>query len=140
MQFPTKQDDRSNACTDNYCIHFYACICAFASDQKLAEEFQYYINLDQTDITNHESQNFEFNVNEADKLIEMDISDLENLSDSTHLLIFRDDTLIQNLQNDQLDIDSINPLLLTGSLDRMRDQDQNLLEDVNIISEVKIFN
>ncbi|KAL8586430.1 hypothetical protein ACOMHN_023045 [Nucella lapillus] len=28
-----------------YCVHFYACICAFASDDKLAEEFAYYINL-----------------------------------------------------------------------------------------------
>ena len=30
------------------CVHFYACICAFASDSKLSEEFSYYINLDQT--------------------------------------------------------------------------------------------
>ncbi|KAL3863632.1 hypothetical protein ACJMK2_005382 [Sinanodonta woodiana] len=28
------------------CVHFYACICAFASDEKLAEEFSFYINLD----------------------------------------------------------------------------------------------
>ncbi|XP_077992498.1 uncharacterized protein C2orf42-like [Glandiceps talaboti] len=28
------------------CVHFYACICAFASDDKLTEEFTYYINLD----------------------------------------------------------------------------------------------
>ncbi|XP_070541568.1 uncharacterized protein C2orf42-like isoform X3 [Ptychodera flava] len=28
------------------CVHFYACICAFASDDKLTEEFSYYINLD----------------------------------------------------------------------------------------------
>jgi len=30
------------------CVHFYACICAFASDPKLSDEFSYYINLDQT--------------------------------------------------------------------------------------------
>ena len=30
------------------CVHFYACVCAFASDDKLAEEFAYYINLDNT--------------------------------------------------------------------------------------------
>ncbi|XP_052828845.1 uncharacterized protein C2orf42 isoform X2 [Octopus bimaculoides] len=30
------------------CVHFYACICAFASDDKLAEEFAYYINIDST--------------------------------------------------------------------------------------------
>lgn len=29
-------------------MHFYACICAFASDEKLAEEFAFYINLDQS--------------------------------------------------------------------------------------------
>jgi len=28
------------------CIHYYACICAFASDQKLRDEFRYYIELD----------------------------------------------------------------------------------------------
>ncbi|PVD30302.1 hypothetical protein C0Q70_09566 [Pomacea canaliculata] len=28
------------------CVHFYACVCAFASDDKLAEEFSYYIHLD----------------------------------------------------------------------------------------------
>ena len=28
------------------CIHFYSCVCAFASDEKLAEEFKYYIQLD----------------------------------------------------------------------------------------------
>ncbi|XP_046548485.1 uncharacterized protein C2orf42-like [Haliotis rubra] len=28
------------------CVHFYACICAFASDDKLAEEFEHYVNLD----------------------------------------------------------------------------------------------
>ncbi|XP_064631260.1 uncharacterized protein C2orf42-like isoform X2 [Lineus longissimus] len=28
------------------CVHFYACICAFASDDKLHDEFGYYINLD----------------------------------------------------------------------------------------------
>ena len=30
------------------CVHFYACICAFASDEKLAEEFSHYINMDQS--------------------------------------------------------------------------------------------
>ncbi|XP_014678533.1 PREDICTED: LOW QUALITY PROTEIN: uncharacterized protein C2orf42-like, partial [Priapulus caudatus] len=30
------------------CVHFYACICAFASDDKLAEEFAFYINLDRS--------------------------------------------------------------------------------------------
>ena len=37
--------------TPKRCVHFYACICAFASDEKLAEEFAYYINLDQFSCT-----------------------------------------------------------------------------------------
>ena len=28
------------------CVHFYACICAFASDEGLAKEFEFYIQLD----------------------------------------------------------------------------------------------
>jgi hypothetical protein len=28
------------------CLHFYACLCAFASDPKLSDEFQPYIGLD----------------------------------------------------------------------------------------------
>lgn len=32
--------------TQKRCVHFYACICAFASDEKLSDEFSYYINLD----------------------------------------------------------------------------------------------
>ncbi|XP_048379022.1 uncharacterized protein C2orf42 homolog [Stegostoma tigrinum] len=28
------------------CIHFYACVCAFASDEKLGKEFSYFINFD----------------------------------------------------------------------------------------------
>lgn len=30
------------------CVHFYACICAFASDDKLIDEFSYYITLDES--------------------------------------------------------------------------------------------
>ncbi|XP_059145182.1 uncharacterized protein C2orf42 homolog isoform X2 [Physella acuta] len=33
------------------CVHFYACICAFASDEKLMEEFSHYINLDQATLS-----------------------------------------------------------------------------------------
>ncbi|GAB6023318.1 hypothetical protein CHUAL_008121 [Chamberlinius hualienensis] len=28
------------------CVHFYACICAFASNEKLAEEFSYYVKME----------------------------------------------------------------------------------------------
>ncbi|XP_063435138.1 uncharacterized protein C2orf42-like isoform X1 [Mytilus trossulus] len=37
------------------CVHFYACICAFASDEKLSEEFSYYINLDSHEEVQQES-------------------------------------------------------------------------------------
>lgn len=30
------------------CVHFYSCVCAFASDEKLQEEFSFYIELDAT--------------------------------------------------------------------------------------------
>merc|ERR1719278_737836 len=29
------------------CVHFYSCLCAFASDAKLSEEFRLYIMMDQ---------------------------------------------------------------------------------------------
>lgn len=68
---------------------------------------------------------------------------MESLSDDTHLLIFRDDSLtVQNLQHDRLDIDSINldPSILTASIvDSIKDSEHHLLDDTNIISEVNIF-
>jgi hypothetical protein len=42
----TNKEDPTFKC----CVHFYACICAFASDPKLSEEFSYYINLDKPPI------------------------------------------------------------------------------------------
>ncbi|XP_014237686.1 uncharacterized protein C2orf42 homolog [Trichogramma pretiosum] len=109
------------------CVHFYACVCAFASDPKLSEEFQYYINLDQLKLNLEESLDFGFSTCEAEKLIEMD---LDSLSDDTHLLIFRDDSLaVQNLPTDRLDIDiNLDAALLAGSIDL---KDNNLLYDVN---------
>ncbi|OXU25333.1 hypothetical protein TSAR_000436 [Trichomalopsis sarcophagae] len=130
-------ENEVDALTATRCVHFYACICAFASDPKLTEEFQYYINLDQSDLILRDSLSFEFSGNDTDKLVEMD---LENLSDDTHLLIFRDDSLtVQNLQHDRLDIDSINldPSILTASMiESIKDSDHHLLDDTNIISEV----
>jgi hypothetical protein len=41
-----KQATNKEDPTFKRCVHFYACICAFASDEKLSEEFAYYINLD----------------------------------------------------------------------------------------------
>ncbi|XP_015119737.1 uncharacterized protein C2orf42 homolog [Diachasma alloeum] len=90
------------------CAHFYACICAFASDPKLSEEFRYYINLDEMELRIEKSLcvPYQFQPLETDKIIGMD---LENLTDDTHLLIFRDDTLtVQSLDGNRLDIDTIN--------------------------------
>lgn len=28
------------------CVHFYACLCAFASDDSLSKEFSYYLNME----------------------------------------------------------------------------------------------
>ncbi|KAF4518043.1 hypothetical protein B566_EDAN009276 [Ephemera danica] len=38
---PMKEDPYARSC-----LHYYACICAFASDDKLSMEFAYYINLE----------------------------------------------------------------------------------------------
>lgn len=51
------------------CVHFYACICAFASDAKLSEEFSYYINLDQTDLSIPKPLTTMLQNNEQDKIV-----------------------------------------------------------------------
>ncbi|RUS91919.1 hypothetical protein EGW08_000321 [Elysia chlorotica] len=38
------------------CVHFYACVCAFASDEKLTEEFGHYINMDQIPLSSEAAQ------------------------------------------------------------------------------------
>ncbi|KFO21114.1 hypothetical protein H920_17467 [Fukomys damarensis] len=45
----TLKSHKSNACKDDTaqrCIHFFACICAFASDETLAQEFSDFLNFD----------------------------------------------------------------------------------------------
>lgn len=51
------------------CVHFYACICAFASDPKLSEEFSYYINLDQTQLSIDKSLEIIPQTEEEDKIV-----------------------------------------------------------------------
>lgn len=51
------------------CVHFYACICAFASDAKLSEEFSYYINMDQNDFSIPKSLTTVLQTNDHDKLV-----------------------------------------------------------------------
>lgn len=55
----------------NRCAHFYACVCAFASDPKLSEEFEYYINLDQSELRIQKSISTTFSTNETDKIVGM---------------------------------------------------------------------
>ncbi|CAH1783819.1 unnamed protein product [Owenia fusiformis] len=45
-QFKVYKTDVTKEECQKRCVHFYACICAFASEEKLAQEFEFYINLD----------------------------------------------------------------------------------------------
>ncbi|XP_015195900.2 uncharacterized protein C2orf42 homolog [Lepisosteus oculatus] len=38
--------DASSSCSQEYCLHLYACVCAFASDEKLAAEFSGFFSYD----------------------------------------------------------------------------------------------
>ncbi|XP_072122845.1 uncharacterized protein C2orf42 homolog isoform X1 [Mobula birostris] len=44
--FKASKSSTSKEETPKHCIHFYACVCAFASDEKLGQEFSYFINFD----------------------------------------------------------------------------------------------
>ncbi|XP_015585458.1 uncharacterized protein C2orf42 isoform X2 [Cephus cinctus] len=123
------------------CVHFYACICAFASDPKLSEEFEYYINLDQADFSIQKPLSTSFQTNETDKIVGMDLESLTTDDTDTHLLIFRDDTLtVQNLDGSKLDMDSMNldsAMLPHGIVENIEVEcDRTLLDDTNIISQV----
>lgn len=73
------------------------------------------------------------------------ITDLEGLTTDdtdTHLLIFRDDTLtVQSLDGNRLDLDSINldsTILPHSIVENIEVEcDRTLLEDTNMISQVK---
>ncbi|XP_048507387.1 uncharacterized protein C2orf42 isoform X2 [Athalia rosae] len=108
------------------CVHFYACICAFASDPKLTEEFEYYVNLDQADLNIQKSISTEFQINEADKIVGMDLANFTADETDAQLLIFRDDTI-------DLDV-AIMPHNIVGNMDA--ECDHTLLDDANIISQV----
>jgi hypothetical protein len=52
--FQTGKSSTKEETYSRRCLHYYACICAFASDDKLSQEFGYYINLEtQSDISEH---------------------------------------------------------------------------------------
>ncbi|XP_035721985.1 uncharacterized protein C2orf42 homolog isoform X2 [Vespa mandarinia] len=123
------------------CVHFYACICAFASDPKLSEEFSYYINLDQNDLSIPKPSVSILQHNEQDKIVGIDLDALNTDDADTHLLIFRDDTLtVQSLDGNRLDLDSMNldsSILPNSIVENIEVEcDRSLLEDNNIISQV----
>ncbi|XP_046816768.1 uncharacterized protein C2orf42 homolog isoform X1 [Vespa crabro] len=123
------------------CVHFYACICAFASDPKLSEEFSYYINLNQNDLSIPKPSVSILQHNEQDKIVGIDLDALNTDDADTHLLIFRDDTLtVQSLDGNRLDLDSMNldsSILPNSIVENIEVEcDRSLLEDNNIISQV----
>ena len=63
-----KLGDKNEGVQAKRCVHFYACICAFASDEKLTGEFQYYISLNQGDLGVERPLNTVF-PNDNDKLV-----------------------------------------------------------------------
>ncbi|CAL7944359.1 unnamed protein product [Xylocopa violacea] len=125
--------DMTQTSQNKRCVHFYACICAFASDVKLSEEFSYYINLDQTDLSIPKPLTTMLQDNEQDKIIGIDLDGLTTDDTDTHLLIFRDDTLtVQSLDGNRIDLDSMN---LDSTILQV-ECDRNLLDDNNMISQV----
>ncbi|XP_039310149.1 uncharacterized protein C2orf42 isoform X5 [Solenopsis invicta] len=139
----TKSGDKADGTSSSQskrCVHFYACICAFASDPKLSEEFSYYINLDQTQ-SSIEKPLATVPQNEEDKIVGIDLDSLTTDETDTHLLIFRDDTLtVQSLDGNRLDLDSINldsTILPHGIVENIEVEcDRSLLDDNSIISQV----
>ncbi|CAK9832733.1 Uncharacterized protein C2orf42 homolog [Anthophora retusa] len=136
-----EKPDVAQSSQNNRCVHFYACICAFASDAKLSEEFNYYINLDQNDLSIPKPLTTVLQNNEQDKIIGIDLEGLTTDDTDTHLLIFRDDTLtVQSLDGNRLDLDSMNldsTILPHSIVENIEVEcDRNLLEDNNMISQV----
>lgn len=133
--------DVAQSSQNNRCVHFYACICAFASDEKLSEEFGYYINLDQNDLNIPKPLSTVLQNSEQDKIIGIDLDGLTTDDTDTHLLIFRDDTLtVQNLDGNRLDLDSMNldsTILPNNIVENIEVEcDRTLLVDNNIMSQI----
>ncbi|XP_034193232.1 uncharacterized protein C2orf42 homolog isoform X2 [Osmia lignaria lignaria] len=133
--------DVAQSSQNKRCVHFYACICAFASDAKLSEEFSYYINLDQNDLSIPKPLTTVLQNNEQDRIVGIDLDGLTTDDTNTHLLIFRDDTLtVQSLDGNRLDLDSMNldsTILPHNIVENLEVEcHRTLLEDNNIISPV----
>ncbi|XP_012174506.3 uncharacterized protein C2orf42 isoform X1 [Bombus affinis] len=133
--------DVAQSSQNKRCVHFYACICAFASDTKLSEEFSYYINLDQNDLSVSKPLTTVLQNDEQDKIVGIDLDGLTTDDTDTHLLIFRDDTLtVQSLDGNRLDLDSMNlesTILPHSIVENIGVEcDRTLLEDNNMVSQV----
>ncbi|XP_034944226.1 uncharacterized protein C2orf42 [Chelonus insularis] len=123
--------------TPKRCVHFYSCICAFASDVKLADEFEYYINIDENESKVQQLKNPSLPVDETDQIVTMDF---DCLTDDSHLLIFRDETLtVQNFDGERLDIDYINldAAILSSNIVEEIDTScqRTLVEENNVINQ-----
>lgn len=71
QQITTKIGEKNDtqSCSAKRCVHFYACICAFASNAKLKEEFRHYIDLVQQDLKSQTSNDTSTINSDVDKLI-----------------------------------------------------------------------
>ncbi|KZC12187.1 Uncharacterized protein C2orf42 [Dufourea novaeangliae] len=141
MKTTEENMDLGQSSHNQHCVHFYACICAFASDEKLSEEFSYYINFDQTDLSIPKPLTTMLQSNEQEKIIGIDLDGLTTDDTDTHLLIFRDDTLtVQSLDGNRLDLDSMNldsTILPHSIVENIEVEcDRTLLENNNLISQV----
>ncbi|XP_011339027.2 uncharacterized protein C2orf42 homolog [Ooceraea biroi] len=139
-EMKTGGDEAESILSQPKCAHFYACMCAFASDPKLTEEFSYYVNL--IDFIDDPLAIVRQN-NEEDKIVGIDLDSLTTDDTDTPLLIFRDDTLtVQSLDGNRLDLDSMNlDSSILSHVDNIVENievecnKRSLLED-NIISQV----
>lgn len=77
----------------------------------------------------------------VDLWLQLYFPDLDPLSDDAHFLIFRDDSIVQSLQNDRLDIDNLNldPSILIGDvIYGANDEDNHLLDNPNPVPQLNV--
>ncbi|XP_043460941.1 uncharacterized protein C2orf42 homolog [Leptopilina heterotoma] len=117
------------------CVHFYACICAFASDDKLSEEFEYYINLDHSYPTVPKPLGSNLRSNESERFISMD--DDEGPTENAHLLILRDDEFTVHNIEGNLNTVNLDAAMLSENInENNRISEQHFFADSNVISQV----
>ncbi|XP_023334170.1 uncharacterized protein C2orf42 homolog isoform X3 [Eurytemora carolleeae] len=86
------------------CIHYYACLCAFASDNKLREEFRHFIDLDSNlNERNTSPQVFSFlGNNENGEAIQVEV--LSSVEDGRDIELYD-----PNINNEQIEIQMETP-------------------------------